>query len=383
MNEAVGIEMLRFPGRMGIQQRVLPAYRAAFFDTLAAKCEGGLSVFAGLALPEENINPARRLQAAFYVPARNLNFFPIRSPFYQCWQVGLRRWLEEWQPDVLVIEANSRYASNRLAVRWMHDRRRPVIGWGLGEPALNGPLASWRQRNRLALIRSLDGLIAYSQRGADEYQALGFPGERIFVAPNAVSPQPPEPPEKPANFCERSEVLFVGRLQARKRIDNLLLACAALPPELQPNLRVVGDGPARADFQSLASRIYPKAEFTGSRDGADLEAFFRSADLFVLPGTGGLAVQQAMAYGLPVIVAEGDGTQEDLVREPGGSRPANGWRVPAGDAGALASALREALSDSPRLRQMGMVSYQIVTGEANIEIMANAFVRGATALLKG
>ena len=43
-------------------------------------------------------------------------------------------------------------------------------------------------------------------------------------------------------------------------------------------------------------------------------AHFAGADLFVLPGTGGLAVQEAMSYALPVIVAKGDGTQEDLVR---------------------------------------------------------------------
>ena len=40
---------------MGVIQRVLPAYRAAFFDALAAECAGGLSVFAGQPRPEEMI----------------------------------------------------------------------------------------------------------------------------------------------------------------------------------------------------------------------------------------------------------------------------------------------------------------------------------------
>ena len=40
-------EARRFPGRLGLQQRVLPAYRAPFFDLLAGACQGGLSVFAG------------------------------------------------------------------------------------------------------------------------------------------------------------------------------------------------------------------------------------------------------------------------------------------------------------------------------------------------
>ena len=37
------------------------------------------------------------------------------------------------------------------------------------------------------------------------------------------------------------------------------------------------------------------------------------SNIFVLPGTGGLAINEAMAYGLPVICSEADGTEKDLV----------------------------------------------------------------------
>jgi glycosyltransferase involved in cell wall biosynthesis len=112
--------------------------------------------------------------------------------------------------------------------------------------------------------------------------------------------------------CQTSTItlLFVGRLQARKRIDALLRACAELGTN--PRLLIVGDGPERAALESLAKEIYPSAEFVGAKHGAELKPYFEQADLFVLPGTGGLAVQEAMSYGLPVIVAKGDGTQDDL-----------------------------------------------------------------------
>ena len=44
-----------FPGRLGIQQRVLPEYRRGFFDALAEACDGGLSVFAGEVDADESI----------------------------------------------------------------------------------------------------------------------------------------------------------------------------------------------------------------------------------------------------------------------------------------------------------------------------------------
>jgi glycosyltransferase involved in cell wall biosynthesis len=360
-----------FPGKLAIQQRVLPTYRAPFVDELARRCTGGLSVFAGLAQPEEQIPPAERLEVAHLVRANNRHFGRIASPLYQCWQPGLLDWLEDWQPDVLIVEANPRYRSTPAALAWMHAHGKTVLGWGLGAPAISGPLASLRSAGRTRFLRALDGMVAYSARGAAEYQALGFPADRVFVARNATASRPAQPPpQRPLQWPGKPVVLFVGRLQARKRIDALLRACAALPPEQQPEVVIVGDGPARPDFERAAQEHYPAA-FTGALFGDALAEQFLRSDLFVLPGTGGLAVQQAMSFGLPVIVAQGDGTQGDLVRAE------NGWNIPPDDDAALLAALREALSDPARLRRMGGESYRVVAEEANVEAMADVFVQAA------
>jgi glycosyltransferase involved in cell wall biosynthesis len=133
----------------------------------------------------------------------------------------------------------------------------------------------------------------------------------------------------------------------------------------------VGEGPAGEGLKTLAQEVYPRAEFVGSRHGAQLEPYFASADLFVLPGTGGLAVQEAMAHGLPVIVAQGDGTQEDLVQ------PENGWIIPSNDEATLKDALTEALSTPARLRQMGAESYRMVVKEINVDVMVTVFIHMA------
>jgi glycosyltransferase involved in cell wall biosynthesis len=368
-------DSLLYTGRLALQQRVIPAYRAPFFTALARCCTGGLSVFAGQPQSDEEIVPVERLEIAQLYPALNRHLFRVGSPFYQCRQSGILDWLEGWDPDALIVEANPRYPSTKAAIRWMHARGRPVLGWGLGAPEIRGLFSGWRRQARRRFLGALDGVISYSRRGAHEYQAVGFPAERVFVAPNAATSCPiTPPPPRPAAFRDRPVVLFVGRLQRRKRIDLLLEACAGLPEGLQPRLQVVGDGPVRAELETLATRIYPQAEFLGARYGTELERFFMEADLFVLPGTGGLAVQQAMSFGLPVIVAQGDGTQDDLVR------PENGWRIPADDLAALSSALHSALSDPVRLRQMGAVSYRIVAEEVNLEQMVSAFIHALNGL---
>jgi len=352
-----------FRGRLALQQRVLPAYRAPFFDLLAESCEGGLSLFAGQPRPEESIATATSLRNAHYASANNLHLF--RGPFYLCYQRGLLNWLADWNPDALIVEANPRYLATSAAVKWMHRRERPVLAWGLGSPPLSGPLSGSRQRRRLAFLGQFDGLLAYSQRGADEYAALGFPREKIFVAHNSVSPAPTFD-LRPSTFDLRPVILFVGRLQARKRVDLLLKACAQL--ESAPRLVIVGDGPQRIVLEALAKEVYPSAQFAGARHGDEIKPWFAEADLFVLPGTGGLAVQQAMSHALPILVAQGDGTQDDLVRV------GNGWQIPPNDFEALVFTLKDALSDRARLRTMGAESYRIVAEEINLEKMVETFV---------
>ena len=367
--------MIRFPGRLALQQRVLPNYRAPFFDLLASACEAGMSLFTGLPRPTEGITTTEELKVAKYKLGNNIHLFG--GNFYLCYQQGLMDWLKEWNPDALIMEANPRYLSTASAVKWMHKQNRPVIGWGLGAPSprplLTERFAVSRGERGAAIglwssfINQFNAMISYSQRGAEEYAALGFPREKIFVAHNSVSLPPTSTvPLRPLTFSHQRHILFVGRLQARKRVDYLLRACAQM--ESKPRLVIIGDGPERSALESTAKEIYPATEFIGPKHGAELKPYFAEADLFVLPGTGGLAVQEAMSYGLPVIVAQGDGTQDDLVRKE------NGWQIPPDDFEALASTMKDALSDVARLRRMGEESYRIVKEEINIEKMVETFV---------
>jgi len=356
---------IMFTGKAGLQQRVLPSYRIPFFDELARRCEQGLSLYSGDPRPDEAILSGASLSTAAYQKARNRHFF--RGSAYICIQPGILDWLEGWDPDVLILEANPRYLSNRAAIRWMHARRRPVLGWGLGAPRLQGLLSMPRDRLRRSYLQRLDAIITYSSLGAETYQAMGIPEDRIFTAYNAVAPKPGPAATRPPLGNRPVEILFVGRLQERKRIDILLRACASQVHPLR--LTIVGDGPSGVALEQLAGKVLPGTRFKGALEGDPLKKLFQESDLFVLPGTGGLAIQEAMSYALPVIVAEGDGTQRDLVQ------PENGWLIPPGDLDALSRTLAAALSDKERLVVMGRNSHQLASGRFNIETMADTFIK--------
>jgi glycosyltransferase involved in cell wall biosynthesis len=366
--------MERINVRLAIQQRVLPAYRIPFFDCLAAECPQGLSLLAGQARPEEHIEGNALPSVAAFTQTKNVHLF--HGGLYLYWQNGVISWLEKNPPGALILEANPRNLSSYGAIQWMKRRKLPVIGWGLGTSKAHGALGSLRLGLRQRFLQQFDALITYSQRGAEEYRQLGFAPERIFVAPNAAVPRPIQaPPNRPNHYLgDKPVVLFVGRLQERKKVGDLIHACAALPPSIQPILWIVGDGPMRAELEELAVKTYSQVKFFGAVHGRELDNHFCKADLFVLPGTGGLAVQQAMSFALPVIVGQADGTQVDLVR------PENGWSLISGSVETLTQATQTALSDVARLRRMGLESYRIVKDEVNLEAMVQAFIRAVNSV---
>lgn len=357
--------------RVSLQQRVFPEYRAPFFNLLAQNCLQGFSLFAGDPRLEEAITTAPGLQNGDFQRGRNLHI--SKGKTFALYQHGLIAWLERWQPNVLIVEANPRYLSTPAAVQWMHTYYKPVIGWGLGAP----PAGKAETLLRNNFLKSLDAVIAYSKTGADQYSACGLDPRKIFVSANAVAHRPTQTaPDRPFTFQGgKPNLLFVGRLQERKNLDLLLQACAALPAKLTPTLTIVGDGPDRTRLEEIAKKIFPSAHFTGAKHGAELDPYFDKADLFVLPGTGGLAVQQAMAHALPVIVGQADGTQGELVR------PENGVVLPAATLETLTAALTSALSDVKKLRLMGLASYRIVTEEVNLEAMLESFAKAIKSVL--
>jgi glycosyltransferase involved in cell wall biosynthesis len=360
------------PRRAGIQQRVLPAYRAPFFDSLARALPGELSIFAGAPRPGEAIPQAESLQAAKWVKAGNR--YLGRGKLSAIWQSGWREWLADADPELMVFEAHPRLLTNRAMLNWMRTRNRPAIGWSLG-PVREG-------RDVLGYLRSFyrqfSALVVYSQNASQGFQKLGIPAERIFVAPNSVDATFADALLSAANARQQARtelgldrrpvILSVGRLVPQKRVDALLRVGARLGQACQ--VLIVGDGPDRARLENLAREIFPAARFTGDLRGEALGKCFLAADFFVMPGTGGLALQEAMLYGKPVAAAEADGSQRDLIREG-----KNGWLLPSGDDEALLRVIREALGDLHRLEEMGAASRRIVRETATLEKMVDGFLR--------
>lgn len=360
--------MKTFTGSICIRQRVLASYRKPFFDDLASRCQGGCVVIAGQPDTNETLNVATELDLAQFIELRNT--YRGSGTFERYFQPELEKELRNLNPSVFVSEANPRLVDMRKTLSAMRKRSIPCLGWGIGTTDFwNKPLKKLRQIFRKRFIQQFDGMICYSSIAAEQYASLGFPRSKLFPIYNAVLPRPTGTyVPRPSSNGRPARIITIGRLLESKGIDRLINAAAMTHANGESiELLIVGDGADRQRLEGVASSVSVPVRFAGHQTGENLAELAKNSDLFVLPGLGGLAIQEAMAFGLPVIVTEADGTEADLVRE-------NGWICKKEDITDLARCIDKALSDRPDLERRGKESFRVVQEEINRELMADRFI---------
>ncbi|HEY3750463.1 MAG TPA: glycosyltransferase [Pseudonocardiaceae bacterium] len=283
--------------------------------------------------------------------------------------------LDEVQPDL--VHAQAHFLLGRGLVRAAAQRGVPVIatnhfmpenlyGHGHIPRLLHGMAARvgwWDMRRVFAVARTVTAPTPRAVRLLAEH---GIPRAMVVSCGLDIArfhqPRPSVfvPPEDVA----ARRVLFVGRLDEEKRVDELLRAVAFLHQQVADRdvdirLDIVGDGSRRAAWEHLAARLGVRERvvfhgFVG--EDALLDAYAR-CDVFCMPGIAelqSLATMEAMAAGKPVIAA-------DAMALPHLVRPGrNGWLYPPGDVPALAGHLLCLLTDPDTRARMGAVSRQLI-----------------------
>ncbi len=216
----------------------------------------------------------------------------------------------------------------------------------------------YRRRGRLMqllITKIFHGAVKVVVLGErDKKQLSGLlelsPG-RVTVLHNAVPDPGPHPEETgaPGRLCE---LLFLGRLSARKGVPELLQALAS--PSLKSrgwHATLAGDGPID-EFRQLAERfgISDRLHFPGWVDETEVRALCAKADILVLPSHAeglAMAVLEAMSHGLAVITTP-VGAHSEVIEQG-----VSGLLIPPKDPTALAESLALLIDDGGLRRRLG------------------------------
>ncbi|MEL7208310.1 MAG: glycosyltransferase [Actinomycetota bacterium] len=267
--------------------------------------------------------------------------------------------------DVVHLHSSKAGAVGRVAVRRRGSGPGVAYtphGWGW---LVGGPLAPVYRGVERVLAGRADAIVAVSE--ADRVEGAGVLGrrrDRLQVIPNAVDTDHFTPEGPVADRTDAPLVVCVGRLSFEKGQDVAIDALARMTTP-DARLRLVGDGPARADLLDRAGRlgVADRLELAGHTDPSP---HLRAADVVTVPSrwdAQSLCLLEAMAAGKSVVATAVTGS--DALGD-------GGTVVPSEDPDALAAALDELLGDRGRRRTMGVAGRRTVLESHRLEQATSA-----------
>jgi len=133
----------------------------------------------------------------------------------------------------------------------------------------------------------------------------------------------------------------------------------------------------REELRSRARAEGLSNVFLPGRVSEELPLYYRASDVMVLPGRGGMVISEAMAYALPVIVFQADGTEHDLVLDG-----KTGIHLKHGHSDEIGQAIEYLSANPEKAQDWGMRGEQLLRERFTTENMVNAMMKAVHAAKK-
>ena len=179
----------------------------------------------------------------------------------------------------------------------------------------------------------------------------------------------------------RVRLATVAMMRPRAKLASYRVLSSALESlrDLDWQLAIVGDGPARAHVEAAFAHLHDRITWLGAREPADIASLLRASDVFLWPAIDeaiGLVFLEAQACGVPVVGAATPGVATVVAADR------TGLLVPVGDVAAFAAATRRLIGDAALRGRMSAAAFAYVRERHDVPRAAtelDALLRGACA----
>jgi glycosyltransferase involved in cell wall biosynthesis len=256
------------------------------------------------------ISCSHLLERLFFIP------FPLFSPRLVC-----AAWRQLRRADIVHIH-DVFYLSSWVVAALAFIARKPILlTQHVAMVEHPSPLVMWAQRLVYATVgrwifARARIIFVYNENVRAFLRGRGVPDHRVVSLANGIDTglfRPAGPDERRSirrRFSlpqDRPLVLFVGRLVEKKGFHILLDA-------RDPGFELVFVGPGTLPARARAHGVY----WLGPLDQAQTAELYRACDLFAFPAVGEvftLAMQEAMASGLPVLTTDDPAYADSMVSD--------------------------------------------------------------------
>jgi len=210
---------------------------------------------------------------------------------------------------------------------------------------------------------------------------LGIPNNKLIRIPNGIDLDVFHPVTRDQKEAKKKSlgistskklVLFVGRLEHKKRVDFLLKAWRIVQADkrISANLLIVGDGRLRLKLENFKNQLKVCDSVTFHGESENIAHLMQSADVFVLPSVSeGLAnvFLEAMSSGLPIVATNTTGNAEIL------SHKANALLFSEKSHSELADQILYLLKNDKIAQDIGLSARRTVEERFNVQKIAGQY----------
>lgn len=331
-----------------------------------------------------------------------VTFFPKFSPRSHAvaeFAISLdhTRWLWQHIQDYDLIEINSLFSYVCTASGWVARlQRQPYVISPHGHFApwvINQKRAKKQVYNTLfeqGNLQQATAIHCTTVTEAQNVQQFGIDAP-TFTIPLGVT-LPPVVPNAAQQLRDRYGIasscpiiLFLSRFHPKKRPDFLLEALAALRDRSEsPDFHLILAGGGEADYvQYLQAQVdrwqlRDRVTLPGFLQGEDKALALYGSDLFVLPSYGenfGIAVAEAMAAGLPVVITPDVEIAPDV-------ESAQAGRVISSDLSLWTETIQDLLRDQSERDRMGQQGQHLAQRRYNWSAVGKSLASAYEAIVK-
>jgi glycosyltransferase involved in cell wall biosynthesis len=280
-------------------------------------------------------------------------------------------------PRIIVTEGGQNTINNFQVLLYCKIFNRKYIIWEVGRAYANFG-NSFQRRLYMALSKVLlkqsSYIYGYNSQSKIYFKGLGIGEHKIIILNNTIDTRKIRTIRSQTNTTVPQELreqlkgeftfcIFVGTLLRSKNIESMSDLLRMLGKKYY--LIVVGDGSPQYQAELEMKFEDTNHIFVGYKKLDQLMPYYYLAAFSILPGLGGLSINQSMAFGVPVICSGADGAEKDLVI--------------ADETGYIYKDLNDAYNyiiskTQEDWRKMGRRSESLLYSDHSVESMMNRFI---------
>jgi glycosyltransferase involved in cell wall biosynthesis len=375
--------------------RSMPHYRLPIIEKLNDKIEETVILINSKnKIPGEkahNFTGSSKLKnIALEYKGSKLNFFGKIYPYG--WFKSIYKVLKKESPDLLILEGESNFLNNIIVFFYCVFNKVPYIWWSCGRvrDQKESLLRKIFKPIIGLLVRNSSAVLGYSSYACRYFERkYKIDSKKTYVACNSLLKEKVDSSINKLNenrYRIRRELkiendspvlLYVGAVVKEKKPDFFFHIYKKIEEKI-PNVHaiLVGGGNYLDNIKILSQKSNSFHVVGPVND--NVESYFLESDVYIMPGLGGLGLQQAMMCSKPVISSVADGTELDLIIDG-----LNGYYMELeSSVDDWANKIINIISNKNLKKSMGIESRKIIDTSFNSDIMISRINDGIRSSLK-